>query len=108
MTPLRKMAEFRRSSLRRLDSQLSGRHVNYHYLTPRFGNRAQPPSEVRIDPRPTAAGERLLAACSWAMGVPIVAQATANEQFMLELINKSRAAAGKQPLAMSNYINTAA
>jgi len=37
-----------------------------------------------------------------------VSQASAYEQFMLELINASRAKAGVQPLAFNNYINTAA
>lgn len=35
-------------------------------------------------------------------------QASANEQFMLELINKSRKASGLQPLAMDSDLNTAA
>lgn len=37
-----------------------------------------------------------------------MAQATANEQFMLELVNNSRKTAGLQPLAMNSSINTAA
>ena len=35
-------------------------------------------------------------------------QATANEQYLLELVNAARKAAGKQPLALNSYTNTAA
>ena len=37
-----------------------------------------------------------------------MSQASANEQFLLELVNATRIKAGLQPLAMNNYINTAA